>query len=371
MAILVQQVSDSSEYAAQILNAAELLKDGKLVILPTETVYGAAALLNRPQAVARLKSLRRGAENKPLTIHLAQSEEARHYIGEVGELGFRAIRKLWPGPVGLMFQVPAPRRRQVVERFNVVEADLYDGDSITLRCPEHEVFREVALKAPGPIALAAVEWGSGRRGADLLQELEGKVELILDAGPTRFSKPSTLVKISGDGWEVVRSGVYDARIIDRMLRTTILFVCSGNTCRSPMAEAMAKRFLSRRLSIPEESLEKKGFVVTSAGALAITGARATPQAIDAALALGADASKHRSRPLSVELIHQADVIYVMSRGHAEAVKALAPSSATRLHRLDEDADIEDPIGGDAELYAKVAGRINDLIEKRLPDDVKL
>ena len=63
-----------------------------------------------------------------------------------------------------------------------------------------------------------------------------KVDLILDAGPTRYARPSTLIKVEQGGFRIVRAGVYDERIVEKMLKTTILFVCSGNTCRSPMAE---------------------------------------------------------------------------------------------------------------------------------------
>jgi len=67
------------------------------------------------------------------------------------------------------------------------------------------------------------------------------------------------VKSEG-GYEIVRAGVYDERIIERMLRTTILFVCSGNTCRSPMAEAIARRVLADQLRVSEDELEQQGII---------------------------------------------------------------------------------------------------------------
>ncbi len=99
--------------------------------------------------------------------------------------------------------------------------------------------------------------------------------------------------------------MYDQRIIDRLLRTTILFVCSGNTCRSPMAEAIARNLLLKKLNVTEAELEKKGMSVISAGSFAMPGAKATPQAVDTLREMGMDLTHHRSRPLTVELIHQA------------------------------------------------------------------
>jgi protein-tyrosine phosphatase len=172
-------------------------------------------------------------------------------------------------------------------------------------------------------------------------------------------------------YEIVRSGIYDERIIERLLRTTVLFVCSGNTCRSPMAEAIARRVLADRLHVSEDELENKGISVISAGSFALPGARATPAAIDAVKAMGADLSKHRSRPLSVELIHQADVIYTMSKNHAQAVAALVPSASQKTRTLDPDKDVEDPIGGDLSLYQELAVELKKLIEKRLEESVQV
>src|SRR5207244_6181894 len=179
--------------------------------------------------------------------------------------------------------------------------------------------------------------------AQLVRDLEGKPERILGAGPTRYSKPSTLLRVRADGYEIVRAGVYDERIVERLLRTTILFVCSGNTCRSPMAEALTRQILAKKLGITEAELEKKGLTVLSAGSFAMPGAKAATPAIEALKPLGADLSKHRSRPLSVELIHQADVIYTMSRNHAQQVIGLVPSAAEKVVTLDPDKDIDDPI----------------------------
>ncbi|HEX4123275.1 MAG TPA: Sua5/YciO/YrdC/YwlC family protein [Tepidisphaeraceae bacterium] len=372
----VISIFEAGDYEAQVHRAQEILRGGGLVVLPTETLYGAAGLLGHPESRRRLRELRGDVAAKAFTVHLARPGDAGQYLGMLTEYEQRLIRKLWPGPVGLNFLVDSDRRQQVAATMQVQESDIFDDNSITLRCPDHILAEDVLGGVTGPVALTAV--GNGGAGAgdehaevgkQIAESMGEKVDLVLDAGPTKYSKPSTLLRVRGDKYEIVRVGVYDERIIERLLRTTILFVCSGNTCRSPMAEVITRQLLAHKLDVPEAELEKKGISVISAGSFAFPGAKATQPAQDVVRQMGADLSHHRSRPLTVELIHQADVIFTMSKNHAQQVMSLVPSAGEKVSTLDPSGDIEDPIGGDVQLYKDLAGQLRLLIEKRLSEKV--
>jgi L-threonylcarbamoyladenylate synthase len=354
----IVQLAQVGEYDAQVERGAKMLSDGGIVVLPTETVYGAAGLLSRPKANARLRAIRQSDKKKPFILHLANSQDAAKYVGEMTELAQRMIRKLWPGPVAMIFDVPPARRAEVATKMKLPQSDLYEGSQITLRCPDHQFATDILAKVAGPVALTLVD-------ASNWSALEDKVDLIYDAGPSKYSKPSTIVHVLGDHYQIVREGVYDKRIIERLMRTTFLFICSGNTCRSPMSEALARLAIARKLGVAPDQLDSKGISVISAGSFAMPGARATPQAVDAIRAMGGDLSKHRSRPLSVELIHQADHIYTMGKAHAAAVTGLVPSAKEKTSLLNPDGDIEDPIGGELALYQSLAKQLNELIENHV------
>jgi protein-tyrosine-phosphatase len=146
-----------------------------------------------------------------------------------------------------------------------------------------------------------------------------------------------------------------------------LFVCSGNTCRSPMAAAIANAEIATRFQIPFANLETVNARALSAGVSARVGAPLTPEAQEVLRSLNVPVSPHAASNLTVELAQQAEVIFCMTSAHRKAVIEMVPSVAWKTYCLDPEADLEDPIGMGLSVYLSCARRIQELVKLRLDE----
>jgi protein-tyrosine phosphatase len=183
------------------------------------------------------------------------------------------------------------------------------------------------------------------------------VALVIDDGPARYGQASTVVRVNDNGWEVLREGVVSAEALQRHAACLIVFVCTGNTCRSPLAEVLCKKLLAQRLGCTIEDLPRRGFVVLSAGLAAMMGG-AAEEAVHVARELGADLSTHRSRALTLDLLAQADYVFTMTRGHLLALADEAARLGVQPRQLCPDGeDVPDPVGLDLPVYRDCALQI--------------
>jgi glycine hydroxymethyltransferase len=141
---------------------------------------------------------------------------------------------------------------------------------------------------------------------------------------------------------------------------TLLFVCTGNTCRSPMAAALARKALG----------DSADWKVVSAGISALNGQPVSPHSVTALRSLGLDISGHRAQMLTARMVEEADYIFGLTRGHVEGIAGVHPEAAEKLFVLREleddvgelDLDIHDPIGGPLEGYVECRDQIRKAVD---------
>ena len=196
--------------------------------------------------------------------------------------------------------------------------------------------------------------------------LGDEIHLVLDDGACQFGQPSSVVKVTHAGLEVLRSGVVSPATLQRLASFMILLVCTGNTCRSPMAEGLLKNRLARELNCTPENLLDRGVMVASAGVSAMPGSPASPEAVAVLQESGIDISQHASQPVSERLVRNADLIFTLTAGHRQALLSQWPEAEGRVHLLSPDRrDVSDPIGGTTEDYRRCARQIDALLTARL------
>jgi protein-tyrosine phosphatase len=366
----VFQVYDGDDPRGAVDRAVSALRAGKLVGFPTETVYGIAAASWMTEAVDRLIHCKGRPENKPLTLALSAPEQAKDWLVHMGSVARRLSRRCWPGPLtlvskegvseGLAAQLPPAVLRHVSPE-----------GALGLRVPAHDAVLEALDQLPGSIILTSAN-RSGEPDALQANEIPATVleslDVLIDDGPTQLGTPSTVVEAEGNTWKILREGAISAAALAQRAACMVVFVCTGNTCRSPLAEGLFKKLLSEQLGCRPDALSSKGFDISSAGLAAFPGGEAAPEAITVGGEWGVDLRKHASRVLTPSLAHQADWIVAMTESQRVLLPEFVPGSEARLRLLcAEGTDVADPIGCDLEVYRQCARQIHSGLQRLVPE----
>jgi protein-tyrosine phosphatase len=356
--------------SAGIKEAAQVIDSGGLVAFPTETVYGIACRAES-KSLAKLGEIkgRGAATSKYYTLHIGRKEDVEKYVPTMRLRARKLIKNAWPGPVTIVFELTEndiKKQRESIKK-EVFEC-LYKDKTIGIRCPDNEIAAMLLQTAEWPVVAPSANITGQPPATDagqVLQKFSGKIDLLLDGGPCKYGKSSTVVKIGKKGLEILREGVYPREKLEEMSKVNFLFLCTGNTCRSPMAEGMFRKNLAEKLGCEVDQLEKMGYKVSSAGVMNLSGTPASAEAIAACAAKGIDIKRHRSQTLTRELAEESDFIFAMTQVHCEEAADIEPEAARKCMLLGGDREIYDPIGQSQEFFDDCARQIEKSVKERI------
>lgn len=197
-----------------IAQAARILKDGGLVAVPTETVYGLAARADSNEAVAKIYAAKGRPGFNPLIVHVRDVDQARRYALWSDQADIAA--HIWPGPLTLVLPRLTPDASAGADLADAVTAGL---DTVALRVPAHPVMQALLQQLDFPLAAPSANRSgfiSPTTPGHVLASLDGRIDMVLDAGPCAAGVESSILALRDGGeWEELRPGPVDLQALHR------------------------------------------------------------------------------------------------------------------------------------------------------------
>lgn len=337
---MLLKINDSEELYKTVVDR---LNQGGIVALPTDTVYGLAVDAANEAAVEKLDRIKsRGS--KPYTFFIPRNKLDQYAV----VVKKKILDYFLPGPLTVLMKksdlVPLPRT----------------GDKIGIRIPQTPFIARLLLSFGRPLAVTSANRSNEPTLVSAYEIVENltDVDLVVDAG-NLTGPASTVIDLTTTPATVIRKGAVPILEIEKVqgqktvltegLQFNVLFVCTGNTCRSPMAMGILKTLVD-----PDQ------VAVRSAGMNTVNGNPAAQNSIDIVREHGGKIDDHRTQELTPDLTRWADLILAMEFRHYEYVLQFAPEAVPKIFLLKEYKrntrynEVADPVGQDLEAYRRSA-----------------
>ncbi len=194
--------------------AAEIIKNGGLVGVPTETVYGLAANGLNASAVLKIYDIKGRPETKPISLLVSGMADARKFCRDIPDAASRLAERFWPGPLTLVLK----------KADGVPDAVTAGGDTVGVRCPDHTKTLELIKLAGVPLAAPSANVSgapSPKSAEDVLEAFDGQVDAVIDGGPCAVGVESTILDLTVKPPVILRQGGLARQTIEQVLKTTL------------------------------------------------------------------------------------------------------------------------------------------------------
>ncbi|OQB73768.1 MAG: Threonylcarbamoyl-AMP synthase [candidate division TA06 bacterium ADurb.Bin131] len=306
-----------------------VLKNSGVAIIPTDTVYGIVCNGEDDTAKTYIYTIKNRPEHKPLIAFVRDIEQANK-IAYIQQSSLNFVSNRWPGKNTFIF-------KSKIKSKYIVSSD----NTIGIRIPDFDLINHLTSIFP---YLASTSANISFRGStssidEVEPELINSVQLVVDAGKL-YGKESAI-------WDTTTS-------LPKLLRGKVLFVCSGNSCRSPMAQCILKHIIGNQL-----------IDVISAGTSVIK-ENPSLESIVVMKEIGLDISNFTTNILTADIIDSSDIIFAMEDRHRNIILEMSPSCYDKITVL----NIPDPAGKDISYYREIRDIISDKIKTQVLTRIK-
>ncbi|MBA4189673.1 MAG: hypothetical protein C0467_16940 [Planctomycetaceae bacterium] len=338
----------------------EAVAAGSVVVLPGDCGYVSLVNPASPNAAKYLAALAAGGAGPPAVLAWAADDPVGLGL-PVSTTGRRLMYRAWPGPIVMAV---AGEPKWPSEWPEVVQKALTANGPVRFRCPEHPLCETIIPALSLPMLVVDTFLPTAEAVLDLVDDPD---TFAVAVGEHPAEGKPTVITLRGEGYEVTEPGLFSSDELEKFAARIVLFVCTGNTCRSPLAESLAKKLVADRLGCAPDDLPQRGLWMLSAGVATSGGDPASQDSVTVAGEFGASLENHESRGVNPELLAAADDVITMTRAHAQALAARYPGVGPTPRTLCGEGDLDDPIGAGIGVYRACARTIVTHLERLLPE----
>lgn len=199
------------DMAKEIEKAAELIKKGKIVIFPTETVYGIGVNGLDSNAVKKLYEIKKRPLNKPISLLVSDMEMVEQIARDITDVEYQIMKTFFPGPLTIIL-----KKKEIVP--DIVTSG---SDTVGIRMPSEKIAIEIVKQAGVPIATPSANISgkpSGTNIKSIMQDFEGKVDFFIDGGESKLGIGSTIVQVINGEPKILREGSITLEQINKVIK---------------------------------------------------------------------------------------------------------------------------------------------------------